>query len=148
MCVCSRAVRGTTGGVSLKSEQEDRKKTSPFDFFVTMISLVPFLLSSSSSSKVSRGHVCRRYKIWKKNEEDRWMGRTKSKWKILSFFLSVPNGVVEHEKKSRESKHIELRQAQNARFSPPASGAVEKKEHGRRYQNDASRRRRREEWKN
>ena len=58
VCVCSRAVRGTTGGVSLKSEQEDRKKTSPFDFFVTMISLVPFLLSSSSSSKVSRGHIC------------------------------------------------------------------------------------------
>ena len=68
-------------------------------------------------------------------------------FEILSFFLSAPNG-VEHEKKSRESKHIELRQAQNARFSPPASGAVEKKEHGRRYQNDASRRRRREEWKN
>ena len=90
-------------------------------------------------------YAIRWYKIWK-NEEDRWMGH-KSKWKILSFFLSAPNG-VEHEKKSRESKHIELRQAQNARFSPPASGAVEKKEHGRRYQNDASRRRRREEWKN
>ena len=61
MCVCSRAVRGTTGGVSLKSEQEDRKKTSPFDFFVTMISLVPFLLSSSS--KVSRGHIRTLYAI-------------------------------------------------------------------------------------
>ena len=73
---------------------------------------------------------------------------TKANGKIFPFFfVSVPNG-VEHEKKSRESKHIELRQAQNARFSPPASGAVEKKEHGRRYQNDASRRRRREEWKN
>ena len=147
MCVCSRAVRGTTGGVSLKSEQEDRKKTSPFDFFVTMmISLVPFLLSSSSS-KVSRGHMYRYAigtKYGKMKKIDGW--DTKA-WKILSFFLSVPNG-VEHEKKSRESKHIELRQAQNARFSPPASGAVEKKEHGRRYQNDASRRRRREEWKN
>ena len=73
---------------------------------------------------------------------------TKANGKFFPFFcLSAPNG-VEHEKKSRESKHIELRQAQNARFSPPASGAVEKKEHGRRYQNDASRRRRREEWKN
>ena len=75
------------------------------------------------------------------------MDGTQKHGKFFPFFLSVPNG-VEHEKKSRESKHIELRQAQNARFSPPASGAVEKKEHGRRYQNDASRRRRREEWKN
>ena len=148
MCVCSRAVRGTTGGVSLKSEQEDRKKTSPFDFFVTMISLVPFLLSSSSS-KVSRGHIYRYAigtKYGKMKKIDGW--DTKANGKFFPFFcLSVPNG-VEHEKKSRESKHIELRQAQNARFSPPASGAVEKKEHGRRYQNDASRRRRREEWKN
>ena len=42
-----------------------------------------------------------RYKIWK-NEEDRWMGH-KSKWKILSFFLSVPNGVVKHEKKAERA---------------------------------------------
>ena len=87
MCVCSRAVRGTTGGVSLKSEQEDRKKTSPFDFFVTMmISLVPFLLSSSSS-KVSRGHIYRYAigtKYGKMKKIDGW--DTKANGKFFPFF--------------------------------------------------------------
>ena len=72
-------------------------------------------------------------------EEDRWDGTQKC-GKFFPFCLVLNT-------KSRE--HIGVcRQTQNARFSPPASGAVEKKEHGRRYQNDASRRRRREEWKN
>ena len=84
MCVCSRAVRGTTGGVSLKSEQEDRKKTSPFDFFVTMISLVPFLLSSSSSSKVSRGHISEGTKYGKMKKIDGWDG--KKHGKFFPFF--------------------------------------------------------------
>ena len=48
-------------------------------------------------------YAIRWYKIWK-NEEDRWMGH-KSKWKILSFFLSVPNG-VEHEKKAERAYRI------------------------------------------
>ena len=86
MCVCSRAVRGTTGGVSLKSEQEDRKKTSPFDFFVTMmISLVPFLLSSSSSSKVSRGHISEGTKYGKMKKIDGWDG--KKHGKFFPFFV-------------------------------------------------------------
>ena len=53
VCVCSRAVRGTTGGVSLKSEQqEDRKNTSPFDFFVVISRSF-----SSLYSQVSRGRL-------------------------------------------------------------------------------------------
>ncbi len=78
---------------------------------------------------------------------DGWDGQ-KANGKFFPFFCLSQMVLLNTKKKSRESKHIELRQAQNARFSPPASGAVEKKEHGRRYQNDASRRRRREEWKN
>ena len=111
-----------------------------------MISLVPFLLSSSSSSKVSRGHISEGTKYGKMKKIDGWDG--KKHGKFFPFFLCLSQMVLNTKQKSRESKHIELRQAQNARFSPPASGAVEKKEHGRRYQNDASRRRRREEWKN
>ena len=101
MCVCSRAVRGTTGGVSLKSEQEDRKKTSPFDFFVTMISLVPFLLSSSSSSKESRGHISEGTKYGKMKKIDGWDTKANGKF-FPFFFVSVPNG-VEHEKKAERA---------------------------------------------
>ena len=103
MCVCSRAVRGTTGGVSLKSEQEDRKKTSPFDFFVTMISLVPFLLSSSSSSKVSRGHISEGTKYGKMKKIDGWDG--KKHGKFFPFFCLSQMVLLNTKKKQREQAY-------------------------------------------
>ncbi len=131
------------GGSLSKVNKKTEKKLLRL-IFLTMISLVPFLLSSSS--KVSRGHIRTLYaigtKYGKMKKIDGW---DQKHGKFFPFFC-LSQMVLNTKKKQRE--HIELRQAQNARFSPPASGAVEKKEHGRRYQNDASRRRRREEWKN
>ena len=96
VCVCSRAVRGTTGGVSLKSEQqEDRKNTSPFDFFVVISRSF-----SSLYSQVSRGRPpSNYYKIWKKKKK---IDGTQKCGKFFPFFVSV----VLNTKKQRE--HIEL----------------------------------------